>query len=234
MVVGGSGRPLFPRSGSPAAVGSCGFLAWLLCPVGRAAPSRVFPLSRDMFTATVAHLILEFLSGAHPQLSASIQHLVCGVHGHLVLARSLVSFFHRVRNLYVGAARWRNYPPQGTERVAIMKVFERVMQLPFTSEFQDVQDLLLPAIEVGLLPASLDLGALLFGQTPLQDVPTWISCGEVVRRLIHQLNVLITALGEYRRPTYAGRMATPLVLQRVLSSLFVLVELAFRHNRWQL
>jgi hypothetical protein len=184
------------------------------------------------------HVLIEFLAGPLPMHHAPTFQLVGGAIGRLAIARSLCKLDQWLRTLYTTALSWRHFPPQGNRLRDIPAIFYKTMRVTHTPSFLVVHTLFLPTLDTVLLPTGMDLGPVLFGTQAPAQLPTWIQFGFVVRQMVHHLREQMQSRGLYWEASHTpstspgpGIYEMPLVLQRVIASLMVLTEFAFRQNR---
>ena len=187
------------------------------------------------------HVLIEFIAGPLPMHHAPTFQLVGGALGRLAIARALCTLDQWLRTLYTTALSWRHFPPQGNRLRDILAIFYKAMRVTHTPSFLVVHTLFLPTIDTVLLPAGVDLSPVLFGTQAPAQFPTWIQFGFVVRQIVHHLKEQMQSRGLYWDASHTpsaspapGIYEMPLILQRVLTTLMVLTEFAFRQNRLQL
>jgi len=213
---------------------------WLvvLCLVG-CAPFR-FDLAA-MFASLpmhAMHVIVEFLDGPLPMHHEPTYQLVAGVTGRLAIAKALSSLEKWLHTLYSTALSWKHFPPRGNRIRDILAIFYKTMRVIHTPSFLTVHTLFLPALDALLLPTGIDLGLVLFGAQVPEQIPSWLQFGFVVRQIVHHLREQMQARGLFWEASYAPSTALsstmhemPWVLLKVISSLMIFTEFAFRHNR---
>ena len=177
------------------------------------------------------HLLMEYLAGPQPMHHAPTLQMVGGLLGHLRIARALCTLDQWVRTLHRSALLLRHYPPNGVTTNDVMAIYCKLLRVTHTPSFSKVHSLLLPTIDIVLLPACMDLGPVLFGAQLPTQLPTWVQLGFVIRQIVNQLREMMQVHERQVSRQATGQYGMPLALERVLASLLVLIQSAFLHNR---